>query len=136
MARTKQSRAGTERKHEMSDFNELVGTYIAAWNQTDAAARRDLIGQVWAEDGRYIDPLAEVAGHEQIDAVIGAVQAQFPGLRFRLAGPVDAHHDQARFTWELAPDGAEAVVVGFDVAKRDSDGRLALVLGFLDKVPA
>lgn len=119
----------------MSDFNELVGTYIAAWNQTDAAARRDLIGQVWAEDGRYIDPLADVAGHDQIDAVIGAVQAQFPGLQFRLAGPVDAHHDQARFTWELAQDGADAVVVGFDVAKRDADGRLALVLGFLDKVP-
>jgi hypothetical protein len=57
-------------------------------------------------------------------------------MTFRLAGPVDAHHDQARFTWELGPDGADALVVGFDVAQRDSDGRLALVLGFLDKVPA
>jgi hypothetical protein len=27
-------------------------------------------------------------------------------------------------------------VVGFDVAQRDADGRLALVLGFLDKVPS
>jgi len=120
----------------MSDFSDLVGKYIATWNEADAAARRDLITQVWAPDGRYVDPLADVAGHEQIDGMIGAVQGQFPGLRFRLAGPVDAHHDQARFTWELAPDGAEAVVAGFDVARRDEDGRLALVLGFLDKVPA
>lgn len=120
----------------MPDFNDLVGKYIAAWNQTDAAARRGLIGEIWAQDGRYIDPLADVAGPEQLDAVIGAVQQQFPGLEFRLAGPVDAHHDQARFTWELAPDGAEAVVAGFDVARRDEDGRLTLVLGFLDKVPA
>jgi len=120
----------------MSDFNDLVSKYIAAWNQTDGPGRRDLIAEIWSSDGRYIDPLADVAGHEQIDATIAAVQVQFPGLRFRLAGPVDAHHDQARFTWELAPAGAEALVVGFDVARRDEDGRLALVLGFLDKVPA
>jgi SnoaL-like domain len=120
----------------MPDFNDLVSEYIAAWNQTDAAARRALVGEIWAADGRYIDPLADVCGPDQLDAVIGAVQQQFPGMRFRLAGPVDAHHDQARFTWELVADGAGAVVVGFDVAQRDEDGRLALVLGFLDQVPA
>jgi SnoaL-like domain len=120
----------------MPDVSDLISKYIEAWNQTDAAARRDLIGEIWAPDGRYIDPLADVTGPEQVDGVIEAVQAQFPGLKFRLAGPVDAHHDQARFTWELAPAGADAVVVGFDVARRDEDGRLALVLGFLDKVPA
>jgi hypothetical protein len=120
----------------MSDFTELAEQYIAAWNETDPSARRTLISEIWSEDGRYIDPLAQVAGRDQIDAVIAAAQAQFAGLTFRLAGPVDAHHDQARFTWELGPDGAEAVVVGFDVAQRDADGRLALVLGFLDKVPS
>ncbi len=120
----------------MRDFSDLVSKYIEAWNETDAGPRRDLIAEIWASDGRYVDPLADVAGPGQIDGLIGAVQTQFPGLRFRLAGPVDAHHDQARFTWELAPDGADAVVVGFDVARRDEDGRLALVLGFLDKVPA
>jgi hypothetical protein len=120
----------------MSDFTELAEKYIAMWNETDASARRVLIDEVWSEGGQYIDPLAEVVGRDQIDAVIAAAQAQFAGLTFRLAGPVDAHHDQARFSWQLGPDGADALVVGFDVAQRDSDGRLALVLGFLDKVPA
>jgi hypothetical protein len=119
----------------MSDFTKLAEQYIAAWNETDPAARRALIDATWAADGQYIDPLAEVTGRDQIDAVIAAAQQQFAGMRFRLAGPVDAHHDQARFTWELGPDGT-AVVVGFDVARRDADGRLALVLGFLDKVPS
>ena len=119
----------------MSDFAKLAEQYIATWNETDPAARRALIDQVWAADGQYIDPLAEVSGRDQIDAVIAAAQGQFAGMRFRLAGPVDAHHDQARFTWELGPDG-DALVVGFDVAKRDADGKLALVLGFLDKVPS
>ncbi len=119
----------------MSDFTKLAEQYIAAWNETDPAARRALIDEIWSADGQYIDPLAEVTGRDQIDAVIAAAQEQFAGMTFRLAGAVDAHHDQARFTWELGPDGT-AVVVGFDVAKRDADGRLALVLGFLDKVPS
>lgn len=118
----------------MSDFTELAEQYVATWNETDPQARRALIDEIWSADGRYTDPLADVAGRDQIDAVIAAAQAQFAGMTFRLAGRVDAHHDQARFTWELGPDGT-VVVVGFDVAKRDADGRLALVLGFLDKVP-
>jgi hypothetical protein len=120
----------------MADFTQLAEQYIAMWNETDPSARRALINEIWSEDGRYIDPLAAVAGRDQIDAVIAAAQAQFAGMRFRLASPVDAHHDQARFTWELGPDGADALVVGFDVAQRDAGGRLALVLGFLDRVPA
>ena len=119
----------------MSDFTKLAEQYIETWNETDPAARRALIDEIWAADGRYIDPLAEVTGRDQIDAVIAAAQRQFAGMRFRLAGAVDAHHDQARFTWELGPDGT-ALVVGFDVARRDANGQLALVLGFLDKVPS
>jgi len=119
----------------MSDFTKLAEQYIASWNETDPSARRALIDEIWSAGGQYIDPLAQVTGPDQIDAVIAAAQQQFAGMKFRLAGAVDAHHDQARFTWELGPDGT-AVVVGFDVAKRDSDGRLALVLGFLDKVPS
>lgn len=120
----------------MTDVRTLVEQYIAVWNETDPAARRALIDEVWSADGRYIDPLVEVAGREQLDAVVAAAQAQFAGMRFRLGDTVEGHHDQARFTWELGPDGTEAIVVGFDVAQWDADGRLALVLGFLDKVPA
>jgi hypothetical protein len=120
---------------DMPDFTKLTEQYIATWNETDPSVRRALIDQLWSSGGRYIDPLADVTGPDQIDAVIAGAQAQFGGMTFRLAGAVDAHHDQARFTWELGPDGADAIVVGFDVAQADADGRLALVLGFLDKVP-
>ncbi|MCW2860664.1 MAG: hypothetical protein JWP48_2372 [Actinoallomurus sp.] len=41
-----------------------------------------------------------------------------------------------RFWWELGPQGGEAVVVGFDVAVIAQDGRIQVVHGFLDKVPA
>jgi hypothetical protein len=114
---------------------ELIEKYIACWNETDPAARRRLIEEVWAPAGTYTDPLADVAGRDQIDAVIAAVQAQFGGLEFSLAGPVDAHHNVARFTWHLGPHGGEPVVVGFDVAVI-ADDQIATVHGFLDRVPA
>ncbi|MEY9846878.1 nuclear transport factor 2 family protein [Streptacidiphilus sp. MAP5-3] len=116
---------------------ELAERYIAAWNETDPAARRKLVDETWAEDGSYTDPLVVAEGRDAVDATLGAVQAQFPGLRFRLGGPVDAHHGIARFTWELGPaDAAEPLVIGFDVLVADADGRIAQVLGFLDKVPS
>ena len=117
-------------------FHQLGARYIDAWNETDPAARRAMIDALWAEDARYVDPLAEAAGRDAIDATIGAVQQQFPGFVFRLRGPVDGHHNQARFGWELGPGEGEAPIAGFDVAVTDGDGRLELVLGFLDRVPA
>ncbi len=114
-------------------FEDLAQRYIDAWNETDPVARRSAVDELFSEDARYVDPLALAQGREAIAATIGAVQAQFPGFVFRLAGPVD---EQARFTWELGPAGQEAPIVGFDVALTDGAGRLQTVLGFLDKVPA
>jgi hypothetical protein len=117
-------------------MQEIIERYLAAWNETDPARRRSLVDALWAEDGSYTDPLADVRGREAIDGLIGAVQQQFPGLVFTLGGAVDAHHGQARFTWHLGPAGAaEPVVVGFDVAVLDGDSQLRSVYGFLDKVP-
>jgi len=120
----------------MTTYDELAQRYIETWNETDADARRAAVDQLYTADARYIDPLAAAEGREAISAMIGAVQEQFPGFVFRLAGPVDGHHNQARFGWELGPAGAEAPIVGFDVAVSDDTGRIQTVLGFLDKVPA
>jgi hypothetical protein len=120
----------------MTTYDELAQRYIDAWNETDGDARRAAVDQLYTEDARYIDPLAAAQGREAIAAMIGAVQEQFPGFTFRLAGPVDGHHNQVRFGWELGPAGAEAPIIGFDVAVIDDAGRIQTVLGFLDKVPA
>jgi hypothetical protein len=121
---------------DMSTYDDIAQRYIDTWNQSDPAVRRAAIDELYSEDARYIDPLAVAEGRDAIDATIAAVQEQFPGFVFRLAGPVDGHHDQARFGWELGPVGEPAPIVGFDVAVTDSAGRIKTVLGFLDKVPA
>jgi hypothetical protein len=117
-------------------MQEIIDRYIAAWNETDADKRRALVGSLWAAGGSYTDPLADVRGPDAIAELIGAAQQQFSGLVFTLGGPVDANHNQARFSWHLGPAGAEPVVIGFDVVVLDGDGRIASVHGFLDKVPA
>jgi hypothetical protein len=114
------------------NVSELVSRYLETWNETEPAARRKAINELWAADGVYTDPMAVAAGPDQIDATIAAVQGQFPGLVFALASPVDAHHDIARFAWRLGDD----LVIGFDVLVLDAGNRISRVHGFLDKVPA
>ncbi len=120
----------------MTDFDNLVSRYLAVWNETDPAARRTAIDEVFADDVRYVDPLAAVAGRDALSGLIGAAQQQFPGLVFAPGGPADGHHEQVRFSWRLGPPGGAALVEGFDVAEVGGDGRIRQVFGFLDRVPA
>jgi hypothetical protein len=120
----------------MSDFDSVVKWYLALWNEPDAETRRAAIDDLFTPAVRYVDPIAAVTGREALNALIGGVRQRFPGLAFTLAGAVDAHHDQARFTWNLGAPGADPVAVGFDVVELDADGQIHQVLGFLDQVPA
>lgn len=118
------------------DFQAIAERYIAMWNATDPADRRAAVEQLCAAEVRYTDPLGVARGREELAAAIGGAHRQFPGFAFALHGPVDGHHDQARFTWELGPAGAPAPIAGFDVVTVDELGRLTRVLGFLDRVPS
>ncbi|MFD5778617.1 nuclear transport factor 2 family protein [Streptomyces sp. NPDC126933] len=118
-------------------YESAVTRYFEAWNAASAEQRAKAVAAAWTEDGRYTDPLADVTGHEALAAVIAGAQEQFPGFEFRPAGPVDGHHDTARFSWELVSvtDGS-APVAGSDVITLAEDGRISSVRGFLDRVPA
>jgi hypothetical protein len=117
-------------------MNETITRYLQCWNETDDRARRALVEELFAANASYVDPMVELEGRDAIDAAIAAVQAQFPGMVFTQLGEVDAHHRQARFGWGLGPVGSAPLVEGFDVAVLDEHGRVATVLGFLDKVPS
>ncbi|MFF3981594.1 nuclear transport factor 2 family protein [Streptomyces sp. NPDC001828] len=118
-------------------YETAVARYFEAWNADSAEGIAKAVAAGWTEDGSYTDPLAEVAGHEGVAAVITGARAQFPGFEFRLLGAVDGNHDIARFGWELVSvaDGS-APVAGFDVIALAEDGRIRSVAGFLDRVPA
>jgi hypothetical protein len=119
----------------MSTMTDLVDRYIASWNETDGARRRDLIAQTFTPNASYIDPLMQAEGHFEIDGMIRGVQEHFPSHRFRRSGKLDEHHNRIRFTWDLVAEGGSVVAKGTDFAVVDA-ARLAAVTGFIDQAPA
>jgi hypothetical protein len=120
----------------MPDIAATVDLYLSLWNESSKENRQKGITEIFTSDASYTDPLADVAGHDGIDAVIAGVQSQFPGFTFKLLGSVDSNHNIARFQWEMVPDaGGESPVIGFDIAVLGEDGKIRGIYGFLDKVP-
>jgi hypothetical protein len=119
----------------MTDVTALVDRYVATWNETDPARRRELIAGTYVEAASYVDPLTQTQGRDGIDAMIQAVQAQFPGHRFRRRGDVDAHSGRVRFAWELGPEDGPALVAGIDFGVIAADGRFEAMTGFIDGTP-
>jgi hypothetical protein len=119
----------------MSNPQTIAQDYIAFWNAGDPAQRRALFEAGWAPDATYVDPVMRGAGATEISGLIAGVQDRFPGFRFQLLGAPNGHGDYVRFSWSLGPDGAPAPIEGSDVVKL-KDGRIAEVIGFLDKVPS
>ena len=115
--------------------DHVAQRYIALWNETDASRRLALLADGWTPDASYADPIANAAGAEGISALIAAVQARFPGFRFKLLGKPDAHGEHLRFSWTLGPEASQDLIQGTDFAQLDGN-RLRAVTGFLDKVPA
>jgi len=121
----------------MTDITTTVDTYLAAWNEEDAAARADLVAAAWADGCRYVDPMFESTGHQAFSDLAAGVHSGYPGARFRRTTAVDAHHDEVRFGWELVAADGSTIVAGIDVGRLAPDGRLDSITGFFgDLAPA
>jgi len=83
----------------MTNVNETVVRYIAAWNERDPKRRRELVAETWTEDGSYIDAHRHGKGHGAIDAMLATTQSQFPGYRLNLISGIEAHNNFVRFSW-------------------------------------
>jgi hypothetical protein len=116
----------------MSDIDQLVSSYLSMWNDTDSAHRRTVIDAIWEPTGQYVDPVNDATGPEQLNAMVTGFQAQFPNVAFRRTGPIDAHHQLARFTWEFGPEGGDPIATGTDVLVHTAQGHLTKVYGFFD----
>ena len=121
----------------MSNANELVVTYLAAWNERDPQRRRELVAKTWTENGSYIDAHRRGDGIDGIDAMIAATQAQFPAYTLRLVSGIEAQNGYVRFSWAGGgtPE-APLYLAGTDFAMINGDGRFQTVAGFTDAAPA
>lgn len=120
----------------MSNVNELVAGYLAAWNARDDAKRRGIIAEIWSDKGRYVDAHRNGVGHDEIDAMIKTAQTTFPGYQLHLISGIEAQNGHVRFSWSAGgtPE-APLYLGGTDFAVVGNDGRFALVAGFVDAAP-
>ena len=119
----------------MSNIESVVESYVASWNETDPARRRSALAASCAQDANYRDPVMTSEGHAGLDAMLAGVQAKFPGFVLRRISKVDSHNDAVRFAWSLGPPVGPSVVEGVDFATLSPDGKLASIVGFIDKMP-
>ena len=104
------------------------------FGENDVGKRRTAIAQLWAEDGVFIDHNGETRGHDELDHAVAALHKSLPGYIFNELGQVDLLHESGRLAWSYGRPGQEPIK-GLDVV-RVRDGRISLMLTFLDKVPA
>ena len=117
------------------EVDAAVEAYVAAWNETDPARRRAAIDRACAADSVFRDPLMKSEGRDALDALLAGVQAKFPGFVLKRISPVDRHNDAVRSAWSLGPAAGPSVVEGVDFATVGVDGKLASIVGFIDKMP-
>jgi hypothetical protein len=118
---------------------EVARTYIACWNEIDIDRRRALLETHWQAEAGYVDPLMVGRNLLEIDALIAAVQARFPGHSFTLKDGAEGHNGRVRFSWSLGDNnapGSAAIAHGTDFVTLGDDGRIAQVTGFLDQMAA
>jgi len=121
------------------DAIEIAQNYIACWNEIDIDRRRALLETHWRAEASYVDPLMAGTNLLEVEALIAAVQARFPGHSFTLKDGAEGHNGRVRFSWSLgdnkAPHGP-AIAHGTDFVTVSDDGKIAAVTGFLDQIAA
>ena len=86
----------------VNEASSLVERYVAVWNETDAARRRDAITELWALDGVHVSDTGVRSGRVEIEAAASDITnvAAAGGFVFEAADRSHAHHDVVTFTWQ------------------------------------
>lgn len=104
------------------------------FGERDAKKRREAIAELWTEDCVFIDHNGKSHGRDELDRVVAALHQRFPDYVFSELRPVDLLHESGRLAWSHGLPGQKGVR-GEDVVLV-RNGRISLMLTFLDEVPA
>jgi hypothetical protein len=135
------------------DPRELVGRYVAVWNEPDPELRRKAIHELWAKDGAHIlQPPQEIReaaarlgfisttfqarGHDALDVRVTRAYEEFvaPGeFTFQPRDNADRLGNVVKFNWEMVPSGGgEAAGAGLEILILDEDGRIKTDYQFIE----
>ena len=118
---------------------------MALWNEPDVDRRRQMIAELWTEDGRHIlqppEEVREIAagpgialaailearGYEEIEARATSVYDHWvgsEGLSFRGRDDADRLADVVKFHWEAVAEDDTVFAVGLSFLVLAADGRI------------
>lgn len=105
-------------------------TFVAAWQEGDAAARVRLLEACFATDGRVVSPRAVIPGRAALAAAIHDFLADPRGLSARLVNAIDVQGQLFRFRSVVEDRDGGIVFNGFDAGEVGPDGRITVLLTF------
>jgi len=114
----------------MSDAQSLKD-FFAAWGETNADSRADLVRAAVGETFYYADPHAPEP-IESVTAMLGFLGQFPPGASAKVIEPVDLHHGHVRANVTFDFGGGKAMV-GQYFADLDGSGRITRIVGFPGK---
>jgi hypothetical protein len=124
---------------------ELAQTYVSLWNEPDADRRRQLIAQLWTQDGRHVlqppqeiralaaqpgiamTAILQARGYEEIEARATSAYEHWvgsEGLRFRGRDDADRVADVVKLHWEAVAKDGTVFAVGLSFLVLAADGRI------------
>lgn len=109
--------------------------YSRAWNEDDDAVRLQLLKPAWAENGRYVDATNDWTGVEGVSFMVGRFRKLVLGTHVKATtGLVDAGGGWMTWDWVITskPGSERALFFGFDTFHLDSEGKIDLLVGFVN----
>jgi uncharacterized protein YndB with AHSA1/START domain len=106
----------------------LIDSYLAAWSERDAGARRTALVALCSPDVVYRDRYGCATGRDDLDGHIAAAQVHLPSALER-DGDVRFTLGVALVDWQARADG-KPPARGTSVIELAPDGRIARVTGF------
>jgi hypothetical protein len=120
-----------------NDAGEVLEKYVGILNESDATARRERIGALWAPDGELITAGSISKGRGAIEEAARATYKEFgaTGRPLASANLSQAHHDVARIKWRApAKEEAATDAIGDELLMFNDDGLLRFAYRFDERV--
>jgi hypothetical protein len=124
---------------------ELAEKYLALCNEPDADRRRQMIADLWTEDGRHIlqppqeiraiaarpglamTAILQARGYEQIEARAASAYEHWvgsQGLSLQSRDDAERLADVVKFHWQAVAKNGEVITVGLNFLVIAADGRI------------
>lgn len=113
----------------ITSVEEMITTYVHAWNNNNLEEFKVAFAECWAEDATYIDPQTDkIIGVDAIAQLAQTSLEMFPTRKFSVFTQPEHHHNVGRYTWQVhLPEGDKE---GFDCFEFNEEFKITRIVSF------